>query len=322
MLLLHPTVFFWDLAILLVISFGLCVGILCNHSLKTKGRRLWQRMILKTIGLIGVFGAILTIYGSFIEPHIIVTTHHEIDLPLQQELKIVILADFHIGRTKGVKFMERAVDHVNRHVPDIVLMPGDFIFDADTDLNHLKPLGGINASLGTYAVLGNHDEGRFKTLFGSDYEQIDRGDEVDAYLRSIGIRLLRNEHNILRIGEERLALAGIDDIWTGHSDLARAMHDLPETLPLILLSHNPSVIKDGQANRAHLIVSGHTHGGQVRLPFIGPLATMPISIDQSYDQGMFDLEAGNKLLITRGIGESTARPRLFAWPEVIVLKTK
>ena len=82
--------------------------------------------------------------------------------------------------------------------------------------------------------------------------------------------------------------------------------------PIIMLAHDPSVILENHARYPHLIVSGHTHGGQIRLPFIGPIGRLPTQLGRKYDQGLFAVDKDTTLAITRGVGESGARARLFA----------
>ena len=105
-------------------------------------------------------------------------------------------------------------------------------------------------------------------------------------------------------------------------NIGAALDGIADDLPIILLSHNPSVINQNDSLQADLIVSGHTHGGQIRLPGIGPLGGVPTDIDQKYDQGTFAINNHTTLAITRGLGESSPRARLFAWPEILLLETK
>ncbi|MBT4366807.1 hypothetical protein HOD24_00260, partial [Candidatus Peregrinibacteria bacterium] len=123
------------------------------------------------------------------------------------------------------------------------------------------------------------------------------------------------------LGTEDLVISGIDDIWTGHSSVEDALDESPEKTT-ILLSHNPSVIDNKKSEAVDLIISGHTHGGQVRIPGLPLLRKIPISIDQSFDQGVFQLDGNRILAITRGIGETWTRFRLASWPEIMILRNK
>ena len=262
---------------------------------------------------------LLVLYGTFIEPQIITVTERSIDLPVTEPLTIAVVSDMHVGPFKGSRFMKRLVRTINNTLPDIVLLVGDYVYNADAVLSYLDPLGDILASVGVFGVLGNHDQGQYATILGTRYFTFNQGEDIADALESLGIRMLRNEHEVLSIGLDSLAIAGIDDLWTADADLDAALADIPAGSPIILLSHNPTVIDELPAKDIDLVVSGHTHGGQIRLPFIGPLIALPIGISQDYDQGIFAIDDDTTLAITRGAGETWARSRLFAWPEVLLL---
>jgi predicted MPP superfamily phosphohydrolase len=103
-------------------------------------------------------------------------------------------------------------------------------------------------------------------------------------------------------------------------DLSTTLKEVKDTHPLILLSHNPDVILRDEHKRAALIISGHTHGGQFRLPLIGAIAPIPNELGRRYDRGIFTLDNGVILAITQGMGETMARARIFCPPEILMLK--
>ena len=191
------------------------------------------------------------------------------------------------------------------------------IEDERSDLSHLAPLGNIRASAGVFAVLGNHDRGHKRNILRQKIQFLDKGDDVADALEALDIQVLRNEYTIISLGAENINLVGIDDLWSGDSDLSAAMTGMLD-LPTILLSHNPDIIKEQQSSDADLIVAGHTHGGQIRLPHVGSLSSLPTTIGPSFDQGIFELDNGSILALTRGVGEAALRARLFAWPEVMI----
>lgn len=320
MFLFHPSIFLWDLAILLLISWGLCVAITCYIWWK---RNLKKHMLKKTfvgiIGFLGFLGFLITSYGSFVEPRLITVSEYDVRLPIRASLKIAVLSDLHVGPYKGKQFLERVVERTNDLLPDLVLLVGDFIFDPDTDLSAFSPLKDLHPSIGTYAVLGNHDQGQYQSIFGKRIMRPDLGDNVTTALSDIGIHVLRNENTTVPIVDESIVLAGIDDIWTAHANLDAAFADIPPRTSLILLVHNPSIVDNLQSRAAHLIAAGHTHGGQIRFPFIGPLPPLPTTLGPAFDQGIFSIDADTTLAITRGIAETNARARLFAPPEIMLL---
>jgi len=319
MFLLSPSIFWWDLSILLLISIALCMMLM---SWLWYRRNRTKHGLAKTCVLLvaatGAAGLILTIYGSFIEPQMIVITEHSIALRIEEPLRVVVISDIQVGPYKGAAFLSRVVDKINQTIPDIVLIAGDIIEDERSNLSSLEPLGSIRASAGVFAVLGNHDRGHRQNILGQRIQFLDRGEDVEDALEELNVQVLRNEHIIISLGAENINLVGIDDLWSGDSDLSSAMTDMLD-LTTILLSHNPDIIKEEQSNDADLIVAGHTHGGQLRLPYIGALSTLPTTIGPSFDQGVFTLDKGSILALTRGVGEASLRARLFAWPEVMVL---
>ncbi|MDD5469994.1 MAG: hypothetical protein PHO92_04330, partial [Candidatus Peribacteraceae bacterium] len=179
---------------------------------------------------------------------------------------------------------------------------------------------------GVYAVLGNHDAGLVRSLGQNGLRRKhDRRDAIAAALEGMEITVLRNAHRTVRTGDTSIALAGIEDLWTGEQDLSAALEGIPEGTPVVLLSHNPDIILNPQIEAVDLVVSGHTHGGQMRLPLLGSLARMPTELGQDFDHGLFPFPASatdeGSLFITRGVGVSGPRARLFAWPEVALLTT-
>jgi len=320
MFLLQSDIFLWDLTIVLLMVFFLCGGMTSVIWVKRHRHKGFQKLCVGFFGLLGFLGFLLVTYGSFIEPQIIVVTEKTISHPLSTPLKIAVMSDIHVGEYKGAAFVKRAVDRINTLLPDIVVLPGDFIVNHSSNLGDLGPLRDIRTTMGTYAVLGNHDVGEYETLLGKRFRGEDRSKRIDTALRELGITVLRNESEKLTVPGGKVAIAGIDDIWTGHGDLTSALQDIDPHTYTILLSHNPSVIDDPLSLRAHLIISGHTHGGQIRIPGLGPISHLPTSLGQQYDQGLFEVDDDTTLAITRGIGESSARTRLFAIPEILLLR--
>lgn len=324
MFLLSPCIFAWDLIIVVMLACFSAVCILCAVRARrlSRGRRI-SRIVAWPIFCVSLLSFLIIVYGSFIEPHWIVVTRTDVPFPVHDPLTVVVLSDLHVGPYKGERFTKRVVSRVNALLPDLVLIAGDFVLGDALDpeeLSALAPLGELRSTLGTVAVLGNHDHDEFRTLMGSSRTRSDNSEYLIAALQSLNIRVLANEHIILDLGTEQIAIAGVDDIRVSEADLEAAMRGIPSDLPTILLSHNPDVILDTLSAQAELIVAGHTHGGQVRLPFIGPVVALPTRLGKKYDHGIFTVDADSMLAITRGIGESGARARLLAWPEVMVLR--
>jgi hypothetical protein len=171
---------------------------------------------------------------------------------------IALLTDFHRGRLIGIDHIRRAVELANDARPDVMALLGDYVSRADAiTAEYGKLLGTLRAPLGVFGVLGNHD---YWTNVGA----------VEAMLAGAGVRLLTNRHEILRRDGAPLCLAGVDDLWTGRPDLAAALAAADPSVPRILLCHNPDYAEEiPPTPRVDVMLCGHTHGGQVKIPFGG-----------------------------------------------------
>lgn len=189
--------------------------------------------------------------------HAIEVTEHQIRLPqvphALRGLRVVQLTDIHHGLYLPLQAVMDAVELANRLAPDLAVLTGDFITYSRAYIQPVaETLAGIRARLGIYAVLGNHD---FRVS----------ADAVTRALRRHGIHVLRNQHTVLRSAGEPLLIAGVDDLHYG-ADLNRALRHVPYGATSILLSHHPGMIRQAARHGVGLMLSGHTHGGQVRLP--------------------------------------------------------
>lgn len=259
-------------------------------------------------------------YARFVEPSWIVVTRKKVHVRGIHGLRIAVVGDFHVGPHKQARFVERAVATVNALRPDLVLLVGDFLFDHASDVSHVAPLKGLRAPLGVFAVLGNHDSGAHgKHATPTEH---DRSDDVVNFLTPLGVTFLRNRSVAVEFRGHHVRVAGTDDVWMKTHDLAEALADIPADTPTILLTHNADTVLDAAAHRADLVVSGHTHGGQVRLPFYGSLTALPQKLNKKFDRGLFPLSDTCTLAITHGIGETFLPLRFFARPEVLLLETR
>ena len=192
-------------------------------------------------------------------------------------------------------------------------------------MNRLAALADLHPRYGTFAVLGNHEYScrNSETVYGflggagSDYSL-----PVRRALERTGAIVLENTWQEIAIDTGLLFIGGVDDSCSRREDIVAAMPEVLKKSPLILIAHNPDIILEGLARRPHLIVAGHTHAGQIRLPFIGPIAPSPTQLGWDYDQGIFPVDANTTLAITRGVGESSPRARLFAPPEILLIHAK
>jgi len=226
----------------------------------------------------------------------------------QPPISALLIADIHVaGPDMPPERLARIVDQANALAPDIVLLAGDFVSDkristrAYSLAEALAPLARLRARLGIVAVLGNHDRWRDAA-------------EARQALARIGIRVLDND----AVQAGPLAIGGLDDAFTDHADpgaAVTAMRGL--TGARIMLSHSPDPFPNLPADVA-LMLAGHTHCGQVRLPFIGAISTMSDHGDR-YACGLIR-ENGRILVVTAGLGTSILPLRLGAVPDMWLLR--
>jgi predicted MPP superfamily phosphohydrolase len=169
----------------------------------------------------------------------------------------------------------------------------------------------------TYAVWGNHDI-VYKT---SENYIIDRTQELRNLFTQAGILILENESIIFeKKGNLPITLIGLDELWAHRINTDKAYEDISSDNPIITITHNPDSIKiiTKEKRKNNLMVAGHTHGGQIRLPFIGPIVPLPTTLGRNYDKGLKSYE-NNNLFITSGIGEMGTRARLFNPPQIDII---
>lgn len=274
-----------------------------------------------------IFAQFVLIYGSYIEPKWIEVNKQTVKINDNGEntLKVVIVADYHLGPYKGREFVEKSVNLINEQSPDIVLMPGDFIYSYAEQADDLKPIENIKSKYGVYATLGNHDYGitRSNKDDSNELGALRKSDYVVEKLKEFKVTVLRDEKVVINKREENeITLVGLEDIW-GSTDLySDELFDFEEDDTVILLEHNPDIILDERVDIFDLIISGHTHGGQIRLPIFGSVPPLPTKLGKGFDMGLFELDSGNQLFITKGIGEMGPRARLLTRPEIAVLDIK
>lgn len=311
----------WDIGIAALLGATGSIAAAGVLWVRKRQRPLWMKCGVLALSTASLSAFLVVVYGSFIEPQIITVTRATVTLETPEPLRIAVISDLHVGPYKGARFIRRLVSRINQLQPDLVLMVGDLVLSEEVtahDLSALEPLRNLHPVIGTYAIMGNHDHGIYRT---QGVRPPDHSDVVAERISSFGIRVLRNTSADIVSGENVFVIAGIEDALSGDADIVQTFSGIPRDRPTILLSHNPDVIMDPASLQADLIVSGHTHGGQIRLPWIGPLATLPTHIGQTFDQGLFQIGSNTTLAITRGVGESGPRARLFCPPEILLLET-
>lgn len=265
----------------------------------------------------GFFG-----YSMLIEPHALTVETNEFsfgNLPDGfDNLKIVFLADFHAYDETSLNRIKSAVDMTNSLTPDIVILGGDFVSNASENepdpLKYIAPsmeiFKQLKAKHGIFAVLGNHD-------FHIDADAVAKG------LTDIGVTLLRNSHKRITINKKHIYILGIDDLFSGGGDIKKSQVGMkyPDAFT-ILVSHMPEAVFEAQDLGIDLVLSGHTHGGQVRVPFYMKVIKGRF-IFSDMIRGRYDMD-DTAVYVSRGIGTSILPMRFLSKPEVtkIVLSKK
>ncbi len=228
--------------------------------------------------------------------------------PTHDGLRIVHLTDFHHSLFTSLKFVERVIQIVNLLRPDLVALTGDYVTLSSSYIWPVaKAIGRLRARLGVFAVLGNHD-------FQVGAEEMTRA------LRAHHVRVLRNSHFGLRSRSTTLWLIGVDDLWWGADDWPAALRSIPAREPKILLCHNPLGIRRAAAYEIDFVLSGHTHGGQVRLPVVGSVRGRS-KFGRRFVDGWNRLD-GTQIYVNRGIGKSVVPLRLNCPPEIACLRLR
>jgi uncharacterized protein len=236
----------------------------------------------------------------------------EVDLPvrgLPGALRGVVacqISDFHVDRDEDLERLALAVDAINLQNPDLIFLTGDYFSGPDTmhrylgafrdALKHLRPRSGL------FAILGNHDH-------WSSAERI-----TDA-LRRAGADVLANDSRRLFLRNEKVVVVGIDDLWSRRAEPARAFGDVNRDDCTIVLAHNPDTALYTRHLKPGVMLSGHTHGGVVRIPFYGSPLKSILRIGKEFYSGLNRYE-DFYIYTNRGLGTFWVRIRINCPPEV------
>ncbi|MCB0193530.1 MAG: metallophosphoesterase [Anaerolineae bacterium] len=262
-----------------------------------------------TTCLTGTAGVAAYQYGTNIETHWLAVEKVQIPIknlkPALEGFKIVQLSDIHLHPFTQIEFIREVVDTAQALQPDLIALTGDYVLESADSIFELAPvLATLNPTYGIYASLGNHD------LWTN-------ADTVRHGFAESGLTLLRNEGLAFDVGNAQLFIAGVDDGWSGHPDLSAALDTHPGDIPTILLAHEPDLADRFVADkRVSLQLSGHTHGGQVRLPGKGPLI-LP-RLGKKYELGLYRVE-DLWVYTNRGVGVIGPPVRINCRPEITEL---
>ena len=298
-----------------VISIAVLLGLLLfifNAFRRSAGRRL--QIVLAAIVLLL---AGMVFWGFLIEPGRLVVREQTIQIdnwPQQLDgLRIAVLSDIHADDWfVDDKKLRTIVERTNQLQPELIVILGDYMSSNGRVTRRVEPerigviLKDLRAPLGVYSVLGNHD-------WWYSGIQVRRG------LEKNGIQVLENEVIHFDVRGTQLWLVGLADLWTRRQAIADTLGMVPEGAPVIALTHNPDIFPD-LPQRVPLLLAGHTHGGQVRLPLIGSVVESSDFGDRYIKGHVF--ENNHHLFVTTGIGTSIVPVRFGVAPEIVLLTIK
>lgn len=239
----------------------------------------------------------LRLYARYVEPRWV--EYVRVPMPLANlpstlvGATVIQLSDLHIGNRFDWGYVITTLQRVQQLQPDFVVYTGDYVsYESPAQFDQLSTVlaHAPQGRLGTAAVLGNHD-------YGYGWNQPEVAQEIVQRLTAFGIPVLRNE-----IGRfSGLQIGGIDDRWGPNFDAERVTSQLQTDAPSLLLCHNPDAMDlPVWSNYRGWVLSGHTHGGQVKPPFLPP-PVLPVR-NERYTAGIFAMDDGRTLYINRALG--------------------
>lgn len=219
--------------------------------------------------------------------------------------KVAFLSDIHHGPFTGVAFIDQAVALANAWKPDMVLLGGDYTHRSNKYAEPcMRALGRLKARFGVYGALGNHDH-----WYNAEITR--------RWMNTNGIRELTNNGVWVEQQGSRLRIAGVGDLWEDVQRLDTALDDTGDNEAAIVVSHNPDFVEGITDERVGLVLSGHTHGGQVVLPAYGA-PRVPSSFGQKYLYGLVKTPV-TQVYVTSGVGTVTPPVRFYCRPEVVLI---
>jgi predicted MPP superfamily phosphohydrolase len=303
-----------------VVAIAVLLGLLLflyNEVRRSPGPARWAKRLRITLAAIILFLAAAGFWGFLVEPGRLVIREQTIQIdnwpqPLDG-LRIAVLSDIHVDNWFITdKKLRTIVERTNGLQPDLIVILGDYMSSERWVRHRVEPevfgpmLKDLRAPLGVYSVLGNHDWWY-------------SGMKVRSGLEQNGIKVLENESVKVDARGTSLWLVGLADLWTRPQRIADTVATVPEGQPLIVLTHNPDIFPK-VPQRVQLVLAGHTHGGQVRFPIIGPVVESSEYGDRWVRGHVF--ADNHHLFVTTGIGTSILPVRFGVTPEIVLLTVK
>jgi uncharacterized protein len=270
-----------------------------------------RREFLKVLSLTAGLTAVPLCTDLFAERYLVQVNRYRIPIPnLPPQFNgftIVHLTDMHYGIVSR-SFLRHVVNTANSLKKDVIVCTGDFVHhkNSNQEINGVWPvLAELQAPLGVYSVLGNHDH-----LAGAD--------RSFYWLERTGQNLRHKTRSFQRQGK-RLWIAGGGDLWEDHRSFDHLLRNVPRKDCRIVLAHNPDSADTHFSEPIDLMICGHTHGGQVYIPFYGTPPYLPVK-NKNYNYGLKVSNKGHSLFISKGVGWGTFPIRFNCAPEIAVLE--
>lgn len=221
---------------------------------------------------------------------------------------IAQLSDLHIGAFHPLWWGKRWIRAANGAAADLAVVTGDMVTSGVAFHQDIATLvGDLRGKDGVYVIMGNHD------YFGE-------GEPLVSLLRSRGVNVLRNQGVVLERDGAKLYLAGIDDTWTKRADLDAALAERPEGMPTVLLAHDPERFGQAVERNVDVVLSGHTHGGQIAMPFLGRFINAS-KLAHSFHIGVYG-KGDSTLYVHGGLGTTGPPMRLGVAPTIALIRLR
>jgi hypothetical protein len=260
--------------------------------LKLSRRRFLGGVSLAAVGTLG--------YARFIEAERLQTSYVTVPLShgTRAPLKLLHLSDLHASLVVSLDYINRAITRALTWQPDVIFLTGDFITQRFSKAqDYVKVLRQLSDAAPCFATLGNHDGGRWAGEEGGGYPDIEWISDV---LSASQLHLLHNATVQHRIGDWSLQIVGLGDTWAADLDVKKAFAGATSDKTTLLLSHNPDSKEEAATHSWDLMLSGHTHGGQLRVPWLGATPFAPVR-DKRFVAGLHRWDE-RWIHVTKGIG--------------------
>ncbi|NOU65203.1 twin-arginine translocation signal domain-containing protein [Paenibacillus sp. LMG 31461] len=273
-------------------------------------RRSFLKHSLLAVGSLGILAGMSGAYGIFGEPNWIQTTTVKLSYKRYPAsfagMRIVQFSDTHISKYYGLAHLTRLVQLLQRQEPDILVFTGDLFDSRQGEISDdvIPVLSQLHAAYGKFAVLGNHDL------------RMDAA-RITEVLEQSGFKVLVNESQRISRGDESIHIVGVDEMFHGNPNLPLALKGIDQDEFVLLLAHEPDFADLASSYPVDLQLSGHSHGGQIRIPFYGSVFTPDLG--QKYSIGLYNFDGTEFHVYTnRGIGTTLLPIRFNCRPEITV----